>query len=884
MEPRLLLSAATASTGVAHLVADPHYTNRAAVVTGDATTYPGSSVPYGKSPTTIRSAYGLGAYGSTTITFNGVQANGAGQTIALIDAYNYPSALTDLNAFSTYFGLPTLTNNTSLSTLNVAAGPTFSKISQTGSFTTLPGTDPNGPTITTGYEDAEEEESLDIEWAHVMAPEANIVLVECNSMSYADLLSGGVTLARSISGVVAISMSFGGNEFSGQTSYDSDFTSPTGHVGGAASAGGTEITGGVTFLASAGDSGAYASGTTTIDPQYPAASPNVVAVGGTTLETDGNTYVSESAWGNGTSSGTEGGGGGGISTVEAQPSYQASTVSAFSTTKRTYPDLSIEADPDTGVPIYDSYDYGTSTPWVPGYEGGTSLASPLVAGLVAVADQDRAINGLGSLDGKTGTLPAIYSISRSDYNDITTGNNGYAAGTGYDLATGIGSPIANLWVPAIAGLATTSVGTVTGEVFRDDNANGTVDTGDTGLAGVTVYLDENKDSVHQSTEPEAVTNSSGVYTFTGVAAGVTGIVRPLAVPTGYVTDDAPTFTVTSGGTSTANVGLFPTAYTDAAGSDAWTVRASPTASTTLQILVNGTVTYTAPTTLAPSLSFTFTGTADAIAVDFGNGVPATTVGVNGTAAADGDALTVLGTTGADTISASATAVVFGSSTITYASIPNLSVEPRTGTDSLTVTGGTVNLPAQTAGDGYLARSFSKLSVASGAKLVVGSAAAATDRTVVIVTTPANLTVAGQLDLGSNAIIVRDGTLSTVAALVDAGYASGTWAGTGGIDSSVAAANTAHTTALATELASSSASPTSFDGQTVAGTDVLVKYTYYGDVNLDGVVNAADYINVDVGFAEKLTGWANGDVNYDGVVDGSDYTLIDNAFNQQSGML
>ena len=75
---------------------------------------------------------------------------------------------------------------------------------------------------------------------------------------------------------------------------------------------------------------------------------------------------------------------------------------------------------------------------------------------------------------------------------------------------------------------------------------------------------------------------------------------------------------------------------------------------------------------------------------------------------------------------------------------------------------------------------------------------------------------------------------------------------------------------------------SFDGQPVAATDVLVRYTYDGDTNLDGVVDAADYTRIDAGFIGHLTGWANGDFNYDGVVDGSDYTLMDNAFDQQSG--
>ncbi len=903
VEPRLLLSGtghqgtaapAAAAVPVLHAVADPHYTTPAATATPDAgSTYAGSSTPYGKNPTQIRSAYGLGDYGSDTVTFDGVEGDGQGQTIAIIDAYDDPTALSDLNAFSTsqYFPtkLPTLTSNASLSTLNSAAGPTFTKVGQTGSTTSLPGFDPSGPYSTTGGSDFEQEESLDIEWAHVMAPLANIVLVECMSPSNANLFTAGVALARATAGVDVVSMSFGGDETSNETTYDTDFTTPSGHVGGSATAGGTELAGGVTFLASAGDSGAFGPDSKTVFPQYPAASPDVVAVGGTTLNTNGTTYVSESAWGNGSSSGTEGGGGGGISKYETQPSYQASTVAAFSTTKRTYPDLSIEADPDTGVPIYDSYDFGASTPWIPGYEGGTSLACPMTAGLVALADQDRALNGLGSLDGRTGTLPNIYSISGNDYHDITTGNNGYAAGTGYDLASGRGSPIANLWVADIAAVPANVTAVVTGRVFQDDNADGTPDGADAGLANQTVYLDLNNDGVHESSEPTATTNASGAFTFSGLAAG-TGTVRLLTSPAGYVPVAAATYTVTAGGSATANVALFPTAYTDANANDAYTVRTSPSASATLQVLVDGAVTYTAPTSLVASsaLSFTFTGSADSIAVDFGNGdpVPSGGLSVNGTAAGNGDSLAVLGTTGNDTISVAAGTVTFGSNTITYASVPNLSVDPRTGTDSLTVTGVAVTLPAQAAGGGLLARTFSTLAVGAGGKVAVASPAARADRTVLVVTTAANLTLAstGTLDLGGNDLIVRGGNLATVTGLAATGYAAGAWTGAGGLTSSAAAADASHLTALGVIAAGTSATPASFDGLAVASTDVLVKYTYYGDANFDGLVNAADYLRTDVGFFTGVTGWANGDYNYDGTVDGSDYTLIDNAYNTEGSAL
>lgn len=392
--------------------------------------YAGSSTAYGLTPAQVDSAYGV-----TGINFNGTTGNGAGETIAIVDAYNDPSALSDLNAFSTHYALPTFDSG--------SGSPTFTQMNQSGSTSSLPGTDPSGPYSSTGGSDWEQEESLDIEWAHAIAPDANIDLIEANNSS---TLFSAVSEARSLPNVTVVSMSWGGSEFSGETGYDSTyFTTPSGHNG-------------ITFVASAGDQGAYGGGNGSIGVEYPAASPNVLSVGGTSLTLNGNSYGSESAWGNGSSSYSSGGGGGGISVYEAQPSYQSGVVTQ-STSKRAVPDVSMLADPNTGVPIYDSYDFGKSTPWVPGYMGGTSLAAPMWAGLVAIADQGRSLNGLTSLNGSTQTLPTLYKLPASDFHDITSGSNGYSAGTGYDLATGRGSPVSNLLVPALAGVSGGSTGT-----------------------------------------------------------------------------------------------------------------------------------------------------------------------------------------------------------------------------------------------------------------------------------------------------------------------------------------------------------------------------------------------------------------------------------------
>ena len=436
---------------------------------------PADTSPSGLSPNQVRGAYGLGSYTngvlSNGLSFAGVSGDGRGQTIAIVDAYDDPTALTDVNAFSTAFGLPTFNNG--------ADSPTFQQLTQTGQpvsrtsgSSSYVSTDPSGAQGA-GDDDWEGEESLDIEWAHSIAPMANVILFEASSDSDAsDDLYTAVETAANTPGVVCVSMSWGGAESdltaSQVSTFDSTvFTTPTGHLGGSATMGGTDLAGGVTFLASAGDNGAYqqnANGNFVVGPQYPASSRNVVAVGGTSLTVDGSnpnyTYGGETAWGDGVNSGMDGGGGGGISGYESQPAYQNGVVNAYSTTNRTYPDVSMNADRNTGVSVYDSWDYGASSPWV--VVGGTSLACPMWAGIIAITDESLAISGQGSLDGPSQTLPDLYKLPAADFHDITTGSNGpspkYNAGPGYDLASGLGSPVANSLIPDLTGHRPTVTG------------------------------------------------------------------------------------------------------------------------------------------------------------------------------------------------------------------------------------------------------------------------------------------------------------------------------------------------------------------------------------------------------------------------------------------
>jgi hypothetical protein len=364
----------------------------------------GNGSPVGYTPQQIRTAYGF-----DQIAFGSITGDGAGQTIAIVDAYDDPGLVdssatnfstSDLAEFDRQFNLPD--------------PPSFTKLNEAGNTAPLPTTDPAGPGSSSG--NWEYEEAMDVEWAHALAPGASIVLVEADSNNTADLYSA-INIADHLPGVSVVSLSWGSPEFSGESYWDQNFETPSGHQG-------------VTFVAAAGDGGAPG--------LYPAYSPDVVAAGGTTLQlnSDGS-IASQSAWSNG---------GGGISSYESEPAYQDGVQD---TGDRTIPDVSFLADRSIGVAVYDSYDNTGGGPWTT--MGGTSLAAPAWAALIAVADQGRVAFGGTTLDGATQTLPALYSLPSADFYDITSGGNGtYNAGPGYDEATGLGTPVANRLAPDLA--------------------------------------------------------------------------------------------------------------------------------------------------------------------------------------------------------------------------------------------------------------------------------------------------------------------------------------------------------------------------------------------------------------------------------------------------
>ncbi len=320
----------------------------------------------GYSPTQIRNAYEM----------NLALGTGAGQTIAIIDAFGNPNMQRDLNIFNKHFGLPAIRTQIYY---------------------------PQGKPTTTDSSWALET-SLDVEWAHAIAPGANLMLVVAKEATYDDLLSA-VDFAVS-KGATQVSMSWGSGEFASETSLDFHFSNPK-----------------VNFFASSGDGGTGI--------LWPAASPFVTAVGGTTLFLDRNGALTqpEMAWPDS---------GGGESVYEAQPTFQ----SQIQTSGRGVPDVSYNADPSTGFPVYDSIAFYGQSGWI--QVGGTSAGAPQWAALIAVANSQRKAPAysLNSVLYKLGHGPSY----TQDFRDIITGCNGAptnltCARSGYDFVTGLGTPL-----------------------------------------------------------------------------------------------------------------------------------------------------------------------------------------------------------------------------------------------------------------------------------------------------------------------------------------------------------------------------------------------------------------------------------------------------------
>ena len=321
--------------------------------------------PSGETPASLGVVYNL-------------PSSGGGGVIAIVDAFDYPTAENDLNVFSTQFGLPACTT----------ANGCFKKVFASGLQ----------PSANCGWS---QEAALDIEWAHAMSPNAKIVLVEAATNSFVDLLAAVDVATSQVQagpgGRGEVSMSWGGSEFFTETAFDSHFQGS-----------------GVVYFAASGDTGG-----TNI---YPSVSPFVVSAGGTSVNRDGGgNFVSETGWS---------GSGGGPSAFESKPTYQSGVAGTGAT--RSAPDFSFDANPNTGVSVYDSTRCHGASGWL--VFGGTSVSSPSLAGIVNLA-------GLFSPNSQM-ELSTIYGnrTNASDFRDIVSGSAGsFSCGVGYDFVTGVGS-------------------------------------------------------------------------------------------------------------------------------------------------------------------------------------------------------------------------------------------------------------------------------------------------------------------------------------------------------------------------------------------------------------------------------------------------------------
>jgi len=321
-----------------------------------------NAVPSGYGPSDLRSAYAITTNGTTTI--------------AIVDAYGYANAESDLAVYRSQYGLPACTT----------ANGCFKKVNQSGQQS-------NYPRENTGWA---QESALDLDMASAMCPGCKLILVEASSNSFANL-AAAVNTAASLPGVTVISNSYGGGE-TGSTTYEPSYN----HAGKA-------------ITVSTGDSG--------YGVQFPASSPHVIAVGGTHLTRASNARGwSETAWSSG---------GSGCSTVYAKPSFQSDPLC----TKRMEADVSAVGDPATGVAVYGPTSRRGSG-WL--VFGGTSVSAPLIGGIYGVTGHtpngaDSIYAHVGSLNdvtsGTNGSCGGTYFCAAQPGYDGPTGN-GTPNGTG----------------------------------------------------------------------------------------------------------------------------------------------------------------------------------------------------------------------------------------------------------------------------------------------------------------------------------------------------------------------------------------------------------------------------------------------------------------------
>ena len=427
------------------------------------------------------------------------------QTIAIVDAYDDPNIEADLAAYSSFYGLPSCTT----------ANGCFRKVNQTGG-TSYPAANANWSL----------EIALDVETAHQICQNCKILLVEATTASLANL---GTAENEAVAlGANVISNSWGASEYSTETTDESRYFNHPGLV----------------ITASTGDNG--------YGVEFPAASRYVTAVGGTTLNVNGdNTWRSETAWS---------GAGSGCSRYEPKPAWQIDSGCA----RRTLADVSADADPNTGAAVYDSVPYQLQSGWF--QVGGTSLAAPLIGAAYALSGNAASVNygsapyaHAGSLhditSGSNGSCsPAYLCTAVAGYDGPTglgtpNGLGGFAAGSGAptpDFGLGV-TPASTTVTQGTSGVYTVSVGSVGGfsgsvALSQSGLPNGGFSPGSVTAPGSST-LTVNTSSIGPGSYPFTITGTSGSTTHT---ASATLVVQAAATPDFSVGVSPSSTTVTQG--------------------------------------------------------------------------------------------------------------------------------------------------------------------------------------------------------------------------------------------------------------------------------------------------------------------------------------------------
>jgi hypothetical protein len=462
----------------------------------------------------INPAVAVSGYGPSDLdsAYNVPTTLGAGKTVAIVDAYDDPNAASDLSTYRSNFGLPACTT----------ANGCFKKVNQNGATSPL-------PAANAGWSS---EIMLDLEMVSAICPNCHILLVEASSPTTANL--GAAVNTAVAQGAVAVSNSYGGSESSSESSFDNSYYK---HPG-------------VAIVASSGDSG--------YTREYPAASPWVTAVGGTNLTRASNSRGwTESVWSTSSSEGA----GSGCSAYEAKPSFQTDT----GCSRRTIADVSADADPATGVAVYDSYGSGGWTVF-----GGTSVASPIIGAMYALATAPS-----------PSAFPNSYPYADpAGLWDVTTGHTATCTPAylctgevGYDGPTGLGTPNgAAAFGPVSTGPSDFSVAVnpTNVSVAAGSNATATVSTAVTSGSSESVALSASglPSGVTASFAPSSVNSgSSSTLTFTASSSAAAGNYSVTITGTGSTGSHTATLTlsVTAAATNDFSVSVSPASRSVTAG-------------------------------------------------------------------------------------------------------------------------------------------------------------------------------------------------------------------------------------------------------------------------------------------------------------------------------